>query len=79
MDCQSKRQRHQLFETIKMAIKIKVTQIRSRIGAQKKQKACLSGLGLRKINNFSVLENTPAVRGMIKKVSHLVRIQTAGK
>ena len=78
MDCQSKRQRHQLFETIKMAIKIKVTQIRSRIGAQQKQKACLSGLGLRKINNFSVLENTPAVRGMIKKVSHLVRIETVG-
>lgn len=79
MDCQSKRQRHRLFETIKMASsKIKVTQIRSRIGAQKKQKACLSGLGLRKINNFSVLENTPAVRGMIKKVSHLVRIETAG-
>ena len=78
MDCQSKRQRHRLFETIKMARKIKVTQIRSRIGAQKKQKACLSGLGLRKINNFSVLENTPAVRGMIKKVNHLVRIETAG-
>ena len=78
MDCQSKKQRHRLFETIKMASKIKVTQIRSRIGAQKKQKACLSGLGLRKINNFSVLENTPAVRGMIKKVSHLVRIEAAG-
>ena len=78
MDCQSKRQRHRLFETIKMASKIKVTQIRSSIGAQKKQKACLSGLGLRKINNFSVLENTPAVRGMIKKVSHLVRIEPAG-
>ena len=79
MDCQSKKQRNRLFETIKMASKIKVTQIRSRIGAQKKQKACLSGLGLRKINNFSVLENTPAVRGMIKKVGHLVRIETAGK
>ena len=78
MDCQSKRQRHRLFETIKMASKIIVTQIRSRIGAQKKQKACLSGLGLRKINNFSVLENSPAVRGMINKVSHLVRIETAG-
>ena len=78
MDCQSKRQRHRLFETIKMASKIKVTQIRSRIGAQKTQIACLSGLGLRKINNFSVLENTPAVRGMIKKVSHLVRIETEG-
>ena len=78
MDCQSKRKRYRLFETIKMANKIKVTQIRSRIGAQKKQKASLRGLGLRKINNFSILENTPAVRGMIQKVSHLVRIETAG-
>ena len=76
MDCQSKRIRYRLFETIIMTKKIKVTQIRSKIGAQKKQKACLRGLGLRKINNFSVLENTPAVRGMIRKVSHLVSIET---
>ena len=61
-----------------MASKIKVTQIRGRIGAQKKKKASQSGLGFGKINNFSVLENTPAVRGKIKKVSHLVRIETEG-
>ena len=78
MDCKSKRKRYRLFETIKMTKKLKVTQIRSKIGAQKKQKACMRGLGLRKINNFSVLENTPAVRGMILKVSHLVRIETVG-
>ena len=60
-----------------MAKKIKVTQIRSKIGARANQKACLSGLGLRKINSISLLENTPAVRGMIRKVSHLVRIETA--
>ena len=60
-----------------MAIKIKVTQIRSKIGVRANQKACLSGLGLRKINSFSVLENTSAVRGMIRKVSHLVRIEAA--
>ena len=60
-----------------MAKKIKVTQIRSIIGARANQKACLNGLGLRKINSFSVLENTPVVRGMIRKVSHLVRIETA--
>ncbi|MBC8258503.1 MAG: 50S ribosomal protein L30 [SAR324 cluster bacterium] len=59
-----------------MAQKIKVTQIRSGIGARTKQKACLSGLGLRKINSFAILENTPAVRGMIRKVNHLVRIET---
>ena len=60
-----------------MAKKIKVTLIRSKIGAQKKQKACLKGLGLRKINSFSLLENSPAVRGMIQKVNHLVKIETS--
>ncbi len=60
-----------------MAKKIKVTQIRSKIGARANQKACLTGLGLRKIGSFSVLENTPAVLDMIRKVSHLVRIEIA--
>jgi len=60
-----------------MSNKIKVTQIRSRIGAKKNQIACLSGLGLRKINSTMVLNNTPDVRGMIRKVNHLVRIETA--
>ena len=58
-----------------MAQKIKVTQIRSRIGSQKNQIASLSGLGLSKINSQSILENTPEIRGMIQKVSHLVRIE----
>ena len=60
-----------------MSKKIKVTQIRSRIGAKKNQIACLCGLGLRKINGSSVLDNSPEVRGMISKVNHLVRIETA--
>ena len=38
------------------------------------QRATLVGLGLNKINRRSTLEDTPAVRGMIRKVSHLVRI-----
>ncbi|MBS1255069.1 MAG: 50S ribosomal protein L30 [Deltaproteobacteria bacterium] len=59
-----------------MAQKIKVTQIRSSIGSQKNQKACLRGLGLRKINSNSVLENTPEIRGMIQKINHLVRIDS---
>ena len=59
-----------------MAQKIKVTQIRSRIGSQKNQIASLRGLGLWKINSSSVLENTPEIRGMIRKVSHLVRIDS---
>ena len=55
--------------------KIKITQIRSRIGAKKNQIDCLIGLGLRKINSSSLLENTPEIRGMIRKVNHLVRIE----
>jgi large subunit ribosomal protein L30 len=60
-----------------MSKKIIVTQIRSRIGAKKNQLDCLIGLGLRKINSSKVLDNTPEVRGMIRKVNHLVRIETA--
>ena len=60
-----------------MKNKVKVTQIRSRIGAKKNQIACLTGLGLKKINSCMILDNTPEVRGMIRKVNHLVRIETA--
>ena len=60
-----------------MTKKIKVIQIRSKIGAKRKQISCLNGLGLRKINSFSLLENSPAVRGMIQKVNHLVKIETS--
>ena len=59
-----------------MAQKIKVTQIRSRIGSKKSQIDSLRGLGLWKINSNAVLENTPEVRGMIRKVNHLVRIES---
>ena len=58
-----------------MTRKIKLTQTRSRIGSQKNQINSLRGLGLWKINSSSVLENTPEIRGMIKKVNHLVRIE----
>jgi len=54
---------------------IKVTQIASPIGRPKDQRATLIGLGLNKMNRTAVLEDTPSVRGMIKKVSHLVRVE----
>ena len=54
---------------------IKVTQIASPIGKPKDQKATLVGLGLNKLNKVSVLEDTPSVRGMIKKVQHLVKVE----
>ncbi|MBT3226417.1 MAG: 50S ribosomal protein L30 [Deltaproteobacteria bacterium] len=60
-----------------MAGKIKVTQIRSGIGFTRKQQETLKGLGLRKMHQTRELEDTPAVRGMAKKISHLVRLEEA--
>ena len=57
-----------------MAEQIKVTLIRSSIGSRSNQRENLKGLGLRKVNSSSILENTSSVRGMIRKVQHLVRI-----
>ena len=57
---------------------LKVTQIGSPIGRRKDQRATLIGLGLNKMNRTSELEDTPAVRGMINKVKHLVRVEDGG-
>ncbi len=57
-----------------MSKTLRVKLMRSRIQADKKQAAVLDGLALRKINTVSELEDTPSVRGMIRKVSHLVAI-----
>jgi large subunit ribosomal protein L30 len=57
-----------------MAIKIKITQIRSGIGRPENQRRTLAGLGLGKLHRSVVLQDTPAIRGMIVKVSHLVTI-----
>ena len=54
---------------------IRVTQTGSPIRRQKVQRATLTGLGLNKIRRTRDLEDTPAVRGMINKVKHLVRVQ----
>ena len=53
---------------------LKVTLIKSKHGILPRHKACLTGLGLRKIRHQVELEDTPAVRGMINKVSHLVQV-----
>jgi large subunit ribosomal protein L30 len=55
--------------------RLKVTLSRSSIGTTDRQKATLMGLGLRRIGRSRVLENTPAVRGMIKSVIHLVTVE----
>ena len=57
-----------------LKMKIKVKQIRSRIGRTKNQKRTLDALGLRKINQQVEHEDTNQILGMIKKVKHLVRI-----
>lgn len=53
---------------------VKVTQIASSIGRAKDQEATLKGLGLNKLHRTRELEDTPAVRGMIAKVRHLLRV-----
>ena len=56
---------------------VKVVQVRSAIGREASQRKTLIGLGLNKIGRARELEDTPAVRGMINKVKHLVRIESA--
>lgn len=53
-----------------------VRQIGSPIGRPKDQRRTLIGLGLNKMNRVRELEDTPAVRGMINKVHHLVRVES---
>ncbi len=57
--------------------RIKVTLVRSRSKADMYQDRNLVGLNLRKINAVSELEDTPAIRGMIAKVQHLVTVEKA--
>ena len=58
--------------------KLKVTQIASPIGRKKDQRATLIGLGLNKMNRSRELQDTAAVRGMITKVKHLIRVEELG-
>jgi large subunit ribosomal protein L30 len=54
---------------------VRVTQIKSAIRRPADQLATLVGLGLNKLHRTRELEDTPAVRGMIRKVAHLVRVE----
>jgi large subunit ribosomal protein L30 len=54
--------------------KIKVKQVKSRIKCPKVQKLVLDALGLKKLNRVVEHEDTPAIRGMINKVRHLVTV-----
>jgi len=56
------------------AKKLKVTLVKSVIGTRESHRACVRGLGLKRREQTRTLENTSAVRGMIKKVLHLVEV-----
>jgi large subunit ribosomal protein L30 len=60
-----------------MAIKLKVTQVKSGIGRSTSQRKTLEGLGLRGPHKTVILQDSVAIRGMIRKVSHLVTVEAA--
>lgn len=55
--------------------RLKVTLIRSLNGRLKSHKACAAGLGLRRMHQTVEVENTPAIKGMLNKVSYLLKIE----
>ena len=56
---------------------IKITLVKSAIARPGKHKAIVAGLGLRKLNGSVVRQDTPEIRGMINKISHLVQVENA--
>lgn len=55
--------------------KISVTMVRSKIGRLASHKACLSGLGLKRINQTVEVVDSPSNRGMIKKIAYMLRVE----
>lgn len=56
------------------ATTVKLKLVRSPIGCKESHRATIRGLGLRKLNSESELQDSPAVRGMINKISYLVKV-----
>ena len=54
---------------------LKITQVKSRIGYKKKAKSTLDAMGIKKMNQTVELPDNPAIRGMIKKIEYLVRVE----
>ncbi len=54
---------------------MKVTLTRSVVGRLKKHQACAAGLGLRRVGQTRVVEDTPATRGMVSRISYMVRVE----
>jgi len=57
-----------------MAEQLTVTLVKSGIGRPEKHRLVLQGLGLNKLNKSVVLKDTPEIRGMINKISHMVKV-----
>ena len=55
--------------------RLKITQVKSSIGRLKKHKACLTGLGLRRVGHSVEREDTPPIRGMLNRISHLINVE----
>lgn len=55
--------------------KLRVTLVKSVIGTKESHRACVRGLGLRRLNHTVIVEDSPAVRGMIHKVYYLVKCE----
>ncbi len=60
-----------------MAGKVKVTLVRSTIGRLPAHKACVSGLGIRRLHQTVEVEDTPSNRGMINAVSYMLKVEEA--
>ena len=58
-----------------MAKKLKITLVKSPIGYSKRQKRTVRALGLKRMNHSVEQEDTPVIRGMIAKISHLVKVE----
>jgi len=54
---------------------LKITQVKGRIGYKNKAKATLDAMGLKKMNQTVELPDNPAIRGMIKKIEYLIRVE----
>ena len=54
--------------------KLTITQTRSEIGRLRRHKACLTGLGLKRVGHTVTVEDSPSVRGMINKISYMVKV-----
>ena len=58
-----------------MSEMLKITLVRSHIGKPASQRAVLNGMGLTKLNKTVILKDTPEVRGMIRKVNHMLKVE----